>query len=215
MAAAYVIYQGPHELNFNSLKGKLRDLEQGGRMGLRSDLPGFIGVRLELAQSYPTAGADAGIPQDVYDHFVMCNETIDTIDENLVIARKQVEVLEESRAFYVDARQNDIGLMVDSMKSRAQRRKDPSILAPFEKTITYNGQTGFKAAKTRRQNAAKAKAKAAESAAEKTAELDAAAKDELLAYKEALEAELQAKFNAALQEALEKKIAELKTPSAA
>lgn len=215
MTAASVIYKGPLALTLNPLEGKLLDLEQGGRMGLRSDLPGFVEVRLELTQSYPTAGADAGIPQDVYDHFVMCNETIDTIDENLIIARKQVEVLEESRAFYVDARQNDIGLMVDSMKSRAQRRKDPSILAPFEKTIAYNGQTGFKAAKTRRQNAAKAKEKAMESAAAKTAELDAAAKEELVAYKTALEAELKAKFNAALEEAMEKKIAELKAPSAA
>lgn len=215
MTAAYVIYKGPHALDLNPLEGKLLDLEQRGRMGFRSDLPGFIEVRFELTQSYPAAGEGAGIPQDVYHHFVMCNETIDTIDENLVIARKQVEVLEESRAFYVDARQNDIGLMVDSMKSRAQRRKDPSILTPFEKTIRYNGQTGFKAAKTRKQNAAKAKEKATESAAAKTAELDAEVKEKLLAYKAELEAELQAKFDAALAEALEKKNAEPKAPSAA
>lgn len=96
--------------------------------------------------------ATAGIPQDIYDHFVMCNQTIDLIDERLAIAAKQVEVLRESRAFYIDARQNDISLMVDAMRSRAQRRKDTSLLVPFEPVIKYAGQIGEKAAQTRKKN---------------------------------------------------------------
>lgn len=36
----------------------------------------------------------------------MCNETVAQIDERLAIAMKQVEVLRESRAHYIDARQN-------------------------------------------------------------------------------------------------------------
>lgn len=161
MSTVYVVYDGEHSLDLASLKGKLIDLEPGGKRGLRPDLDNFALVAMELQQSYPTAGKAAGIPEDVYDHFVMCNSIVEEIDKKLALARKQVEVLEESRAFYVDGRQNDIGLMVDSIRSRAQRRKEPSILAPFEKTIDYNGQIGDKAAKTRKQNAAKAEQEAA------------------------------------------------------
>ncbi|HZF51188.1 MAG TPA: hypothetical protein VE093_21160 [Polyangiaceae bacterium] len=156
MTLSYSLYTGPLTNDLTPLNGKLFDFTAGSMRGLRPDLPHFATVTLELAQSYPTAGENAGIPQDVYDHFVMCNATVEIIDEKIAIARKQLEVLEESRAFYVDARQNDIALMVDAMRSRARRRKDSSILSPFETVIAYNGQIGDKATKTRKKNAAKA-----------------------------------------------------------
>ena len=152
------IYTGPHMLDCSILQGRLMDIVAGGMRGLRTDMEGFTFVVLELAQGVPAAGAAAGVPQDVYDHFVMCNETVVAIDERLAIARKQVEVLEESRAFYIDARQNDISMMVDSMKSRAQRRKDRTVLLPFERTLEYARQLAMKALKTRRQNAEQAEA---------------------------------------------------------
>ncbi|MCC6555140.1 MAG: hypothetical protein IT372_19415 [Polyangiaceae bacterium] len=158
----FSIYNGPHALDLTSLQGKLIDIEAGGMRGLRTDMEGFPLVVHELAQSVPVAGAAAGVPQDVYEHFVMCNETVQALDERLAIARKQVEVLEESRAYYVDARQNDISLMVDAMRSRAQRRKDTSVLIPFEATLRYSSQNADKAVRTRRQNAqAQAEAEAA------------------------------------------------------
>jgi hypothetical protein len=207
MSVSYILYTGPHSNDLTPVQGKLFDLEPGARRGMRPDLPHFADVALELQQGYPTAGASAGIPADVYDHFVMCNATVDIIDEKLAIARKQLEVLEESRAFYVDARQNDIGLMVDSMRSRAQRRKDRSILSPFEKMIAYNGQIGDKANKTRKQNVAEAKEEAAAAAAAAEQEkLDAEEQAKLDAYK----AELDAKFNEAVAEAVKKKLDEQK-----
>ena len=157
MTTAYVIYKGPHNLDLTPAQGKLLDAEQGGAQGYRTDRDGYEDVEAEILQAYPTAGTAAGIPQDVFEHFVATNETVDFIDDKLVVARKQVEVLEESRAFYVDARQNDVALMCDSMRSKAQRRKDPSILTPFEKTLAYQSATGVKAAKTRKLNAIKAK----------------------------------------------------------
>jgi hypothetical protein len=160
------IYTGPHALDLTSLQGKLVDIEAGGMRGLRLDMDGFSFVVLELAHSVPVAGAAAGIPQDVYDHFVECNQIVDGIDERLAVARKQVEVLEESRAYYIDARQNDISLMVDAMKSRAQRRKDSSVLLAFEQTLRYARQIADKAVRTRRQNAeAEAEAPAPEAPA--------------------------------------------------
>jgi hypothetical protein len=130
-------YTGPHELNLTSLQGRLIDIEAGGMRGLRTDMEGFSFVVLELTTSVPVAGAAAGIPQDVYDHFLMCNQTVDEVEERLAIARKQVEVLEESRAYYIHSRQNDIRLMVDAMRSRAHRRQDNTVLLPFERTLEY------------------------------------------------------------------------------
>jgi hypothetical protein len=152
MATPYVIYIGPHNLDLLPLQGRLYDLENGGLQGYRKDQPGFQFMAASLAKAMPDNGAAAGVPQDAYDHFVMCNETVALIDERISIAEKQVEVLRESRAFYVDARQNDIGLMVDAMRSRAQRRKDPALLVPFEDVIKYNGQMGAKAFLTRKKN---------------------------------------------------------------
>jgi len=118
-------------------------------------------MSLSLAESMPLQGAAAGIPQDIHDHFVTCNQTVDVIDERLAVAAKQLEVLRESRAFYIDARQNDISQMVDAMRSRAQRRKDTAPLVPFEQVIKYAGQIGEKAAQTRKKNEqAKAEAEA-------------------------------------------------------
>jgi hypothetical protein len=165
MAAKYITYTGSHNLDLVPLQGKLYDIEEGGLQGFRTDQSGFPSVVLILAEAMPQYGAAAGVPQDVYDHFVMCNDAVGAIDARLVIALKQVEVLRESRAFYVDARQNDIGLMVDAMRSRAQRRKDPALLVPFEQVIKYNGQIGVKSVQTRRKNKQAKEAKAAQQAA--------------------------------------------------
>jgi hypothetical protein len=160
MSTNHVNYVGPHTFDMATLQGKLVDLEEGGMQGLRTEQAGFQPMNLSLAEAMPAHGAAAGIPQDVYDHYVECNTTIAAIDERLVLAEKQVEILRESRAYHVDARQNDISLMVDAMRSRAQRRKDPSLLIPFEPVIKYNGQAAEKAALTRKKNE-QAKANAA------------------------------------------------------
>lgn len=161
MAPKHITFMGPFTLDLTALQNKLVDVEEGGMQGFRTEMPGFQTMSLSLAESMPLHGAAAGIPQDIYDHFVMCNQTIDAIDERLAVAAKQLEVLRESRAFYVDARQNDISLMVDAMRSRAQRRKDTSLLVPFEQVIKYAGQVGEKAAQTRKKNGqAKADAEA-------------------------------------------------------
>src|SRR5262245_57101826 len=149
MATLFINYIGPHTLDLSALQGKLVDFEEGGLQGLRTDMPGFQSMALSLAEAMPLHGAAAGIPQDVYDHFVMCNKVVEGIDEALAIAQKQVEVLRESRAYYGDARQKHDGLMADAVRSRAQRRKDGSVLIQFEPLLKYNGQLGEKALRTR------------------------------------------------------------------
>lgn len=152
MSVKHIDYIGPHTLDMSALQGKLVDVEEGGMQGFRADMPNFQPMALSLAEAMPLHGAAAGIPQDVYDHFVMCNTTVDKIDELLAVAAKQVEVLRESRAFYVDARQNDVALMVDAMRSRAQRRKSTTLLVPFEQVLAYYSQNAEKAMQTRKKN---------------------------------------------------------------
>ena len=144
--ATHDIYPGPYVVDCTILQGCIIDIVNGGMRGLRTDRPGFTFVTLELANAVPLVGVTAGVPQDVYDHFVMCNQTVDGVDERLAVARKLVEVLEETRAFYIDARQNDLSLIVDAIKSRAQRRKDSKVLLQFERTLEYVRQIGDKAA---------------------------------------------------------------------
>jgi hypothetical protein len=189
MPSAFITYTGPYTFDMSNLAGKLFDLEAGGRRGLRADQDGFGVVVQELKQSVPTAGVTAGIPQDVYEHFLMCNDIIDQIDEKLTLVKKQAEVLEESRALHVDTRQNDISIMVDAMKSRGQRRKDESTLLPFEKTIKYNSQNAEKAARTRRRNAEQAEEAAGTADAQET--IEAEVQKRLAVYK----AELDMKFH--------------------
>jgi len=207
-----VDYKAAHQLSLIPLQGRLKDLEPGERRGMRTDQEGFEQMASELAQQVPVHGAAAGIPQDVYDHFLMCNDTVTLIDVELPVARKIVEVLEESRAYYVNARQNDVGLMVDAMRSRAQRRKDESILAPFQLTIQYNGQIGVKAVKTRKKNAeakANAEAEAQAQAQAEASAVETEVQKQLAAYK----AELEAQFKAAVEAAVAQKLAEM-TPAA-
>lgn len=156
MSNKYRTYDGPHSLLLAPLQGRLVDMDDC--RGLRPDQEGITEVRVELEHALPVSGAAVGVPDDVHDHFVMCNETIDMIDQQLGVARKLVEVLEESRAFYVDARNNDISLIVDALQSRAQRRKEPALLLPFERTLRYPSQAAQKGVRTRRRNAEEAAA---------------------------------------------------------
>lgn len=200
-------YTATHNLDLAGLLGRLVMLKPGGRRGMRVDLPGHEEVRLQLTESMPAAGAAAGIPQDVYDHYLMCNETVLSIDEGLAVGHVLVQVLKDSRAYYVDSRNNDLSLMVDAMRSRAMRRKDDTILTPFVDVIRYVGQIGDKAARTRRRNAEAAEQEAAEAleALEglEPAEALAALKAQLEAYK----AELKAQFDAAVQAAVARQLA--------
>ena len=153
MSNPIVPYAGSHKIDISALVGKLFDLDPRAMQGLRTELEGFPEVTVELSETV-SVHADAGVPQDVYEHFAECNSIIAQIDQCLVQVEKLAEVLRESRAYYVNARQNDISMIVDALRSRALRRKNSSLLSQFEKTIRYATQVGLKAARTRRRNEA-------------------------------------------------------------
>lgn len=145
-------FQGAHAVDASNLQGKLIDLTAKQRRGLRTDRPNFDKAKQEITTQFPLKGAASGIPQDVFDEFVDSNNIVEQIDAKLAQAQKLLEVLTETRAFHVNARQNSISMIADAVQSRARRKKDPSQLAPFPETLKYVAQSGVKAAKSRKKN---------------------------------------------------------------
>lgn len=154
-------YKGPLAVDITSLGDSLCDLNPGAMQRLRSEKEGIDGVFSELAQSIPKLGAAAGISPDVYAGLLASHDKVLKIRDARAVVAKIAEVLEESEAQHEHNRENEISLIVDAIKSTA-RRKDESILAPFEKTLKYNSQSAEKAVKTRRRNQAEAEGQSGE-----------------------------------------------------
>lgn len=148
-------YSGPLIVDVTKLGGFLADLNPGGMQRLRREKEGIDGVIAELAQSMPGFGAAAGVSPEVYASFLATNDRLAQIRTARAVVGKLYEVLTESEVLHEHNRENEISIIVDAVKSMA-RRKDDSILAPFEKTLKYNAQSAEKAAKTRRKNLAEA-----------------------------------------------------------
>lgn len=146
-------YAGKLIVDLTPVADFLVDLPQGTLQVLRVKKDGMGAVIEELAVSVPAYGAAACIPADVYAHFVTRTNKLGQIRAAREAVTKLAEILAESEANVVHERENDVGLMVDAARSASRRKGDPALVAPFEKTIAYNGQTGVKAAQTRKRNA--------------------------------------------------------------
>jgi hypothetical protein len=201
-------YVGAVKIDLSALAARLVDMAPGATIPLRRAQAGFPGVVVEIKTNYPTAGSAAGIPESVYAEFMACTDDIEKIDESRATVAKILEVLDETRALREHERQVTVSLMVDTLRSTARRRKKPALLAPFEKSIKYFSQNGEKAAKARRQREASQAEQDAQVNAQQQA--DAAMQQQLDAYK----AELDAKFNATVQMAIEKALAAQLPPPA-
>jgi hypothetical protein len=145
-------YTGPLTLDLTALAGILIDLVPGALRGCRREQDGFDEVDEELKKSVPAVGAAAGIPQDVYAHFLLCTDRITKLRAVKGVILKLAEVVEESEARYEHERETALGIILDSVRSAA-RRKDASLLALFEKALKYSAQAAMKGVRTRRKNA--------------------------------------------------------------
>jgi len=159
-------YSGPLTIDLTDVKDDLVDLEPGARQRLRTEQEGMPGVVDELANSMPVLGDKAGISPAVYQRFVQRTELLAKLRKKANDLAKALEVVTESEAKIQHDRENDVSIMVDSVKSTAKRTGDTTLLAGYEKTIKYNAQTAEKAAQTRKKNA-DAKAEAEKNEGEK------------------------------------------------
>jgi len=195
LPAQSILYPGPFDSNFINLQGIIVDLPVGETRNYRVVQKGFEDVHLELQASLPAAGVASGVSTEIISHYFGCSDNIVKIRAALAVVAKQYEVLSESLAYYEHHRHCDIGVVVDTVRSTARRRRDKGILAPFEKTIKYNGQVGHKAARTRQKN----KENAANSPVDQA---------DLKAQLDAYKAELDAKFEAAVKAAVAQALAD-------
>lgn len=147
-------WPGPFQISLDDVKDELVDLPEGAMQGMRSEQDGIDDVVVELEQSIPAVGDAAGVSPKVHQRFKAKTATIEKLRKHEAELAKALEVVRETRAKAEHDRENDISLVVDAVKSNAQRMGDKSLLAAFEKTIQYNSQIAVKAAKTRKRNAA-------------------------------------------------------------
>jgi hypothetical protein len=145
-------YRGPVVINLEDIEEALVDLPPGGKRGLRQEKDGFEEVLAELARALPVHGAAAGIPGDAYARVVEATGTLQKIREARAVIDKLAAVLDSSEAKHEHDRENELSLIVDTIKSTAKRR-NPSITAAFEKTLEYSSRIADKAAETRRRKA--------------------------------------------------------------
>lgn len=146
-------YAGPLTVSLDDCKDNLVDLPPNTMAHMRKVKPGIDAVCNELQISIPAHGEAACIVPAVHQRFVDETNLITKLRQHEVELEKALEVVRETRAKEEHERENTVSLIVDIVKSTAQRTGDGNILAPFQKTIEYNGQTAVKAAQTRRKNA--------------------------------------------------------------
>ena len=146
-------YPGPFIFNLEDVSNRLIDLPEGATKGLRSTQACIDGVLTELLTSIPAHSDEAGISTRVYGRLVEGTSAIELLRAHEQALEKATEIVRETRKKHEHDRENDISIIVDSVKSTAQRTGDTALLAAFEKTIRYNGQIAEKAAQTRRKNA--------------------------------------------------------------
>lgn len=162
-------YTGPDTLEFKEVTPFLVDVKEGGTKGCRREKEGIGEVLYELAVAMPKLGDAAGISQAVYAEIVEGTSRIEKLRALRGQLEKALEVVEETEAVEEHKRESNIAIVADTVKMTA-RRKDESVLAPFEKTLNYHAQFAEKAWKTRRRNKKEAAEQAKQAAPAKQAE---------------------------------------------
>jgi hypothetical protein len=139
-------------LDLRTLAAFLVDLPEGAMTRLRKEKDSFSEVEDEIVANQVEWGARAGITAEDVQAITKGTERIDQLDEALVKAEKQVEILRESRAQQVHLREVKVSHIVEKVEMNAKHNNDPVLLAKYEKGRKYPSQTAQKGAKTRQRN---------------------------------------------------------------
>ena len=128
------------------------DLPPGARRGLLSSQPGCADVVTELRSNQKDFGARAGVRDEEVSDLEGLLANIARIDRVLPAARKQVELLEETRAVQDDTLQRRIYQIAQSVERRSRINGNGDLAARYEKSCQYRSAIGVRAARTRRRN---------------------------------------------------------------
>lgn len=156
-------YAGSLVVDLTPVKDILVDLPPGTLKGARAEQEGIDGVLEELATSMPNHGAEIEISPAVYERVISSTADIKTLRGCLMGLGKLMEIARETLGKLENNREDDLSTIGKSAEDRAEKQKNPALLAHFERTIRYKGQVADKAHATRRKNE-EAKAEAANEA---------------------------------------------------
>jgi predicted house-cleaning noncanonical NTP pyrophosphatase (MazG superfamily) len=145
-------FDGKLTISVEDVKDLLHDLPPQARRKLKREKPGFGSVLDELRTGLPKHGKTLGLSPDLLQKIEEETANIAKLEAARSDLAKLLEVVEESIALQEDEREQDITAVAEAAKKAAQR-KDPSVAAPFEKTMKYHSQVADKAVATRRKNA--------------------------------------------------------------
>jgi vacuolar-type H+-ATPase subunit H len=166
---------GDLSIDATDLASFIVDLPPGAMQGMRTEHEGVDDVVAEITANQATWGDKAGVTAGDFDQVTTSTQRIQLIDTYLGPARKMVEMLEETRAQEVDARERAISSIAKSAETRASKPANKVLLAKYEATRAYRSEFANKGAKTRKKNVEAAKsAGATTTPADKTATTPAA-----------------------------------------
>ena len=131
----------------------LVDLAPGDLQGMRTAQPGFDDVLKEIITNQADWGESAGVTAADFAELSGMNARITRIDAFVRPVQKFLEMLIETRYQLEDRRQRIALNVAQSVDRRGVR--DPELVAKYEKTRVYRSASAKKAAKTRRNKAAK------------------------------------------------------------
>ncbi len=146
-------YTGPLSTDLGDVKDVLVDLPPGELQGVRNQQPGITGVLAELAHALPQYGDAAEVHGAFHSRIAKASVDIDKLEQHELVLKKQLEVVQETKAQLINNREYDIGAVAAKVAESATRQKKPELMAVFEKTLHYRSQVGLKAFATRKKNA--------------------------------------------------------------
>jgi hypothetical protein len=148
------------KIDLTDVQEILYDLPPTDFRSLRPAKPGEEEVRRELLDNQPEHGAAAGISVGDVAVIVECSENVEKIDKKRDRVKKALEILDESRAYWIDRRERKYTAMREKADTSYKESRDEQIRAKFERLPRYCGQNAEKAARTRRRRRLDPKAQA-------------------------------------------------------
>lgn len=144
-------HEGPYALNYQTLELVLCEVEGGGTRGLRREKEGWSEAEAELLLKVPTHADALNVSADLATKITTLTQRLAEVRALKVQAQKLASVAAQTEVILEDEREGLVKLVADAAR-KTSARKNPELKVAFEKTISYHGQRGKKAAKTRQKN---------------------------------------------------------------
>lgn len=136
------------------LEHVLVDAKPGATRGMQRAKAGFSDAVKEVIDNQAKLGSKIGILESQVDELKELNEQMALIDGYMPAVKKLLEMMVESQTIIDNRRHEIIRVVAKTVDAQAAAMKDDTLLAKYEDTRKYRSAIAFKAAKTRKKNAA-------------------------------------------------------------